>query len=156
MVIIIGAVWRSKRARLARRRHEREIAANEEAEEAAAELRHVQAEEVVSAEMQQEILRQTIESGELRLRSLEAEIRFERGRDAHGGTAREEVVRRDDAQASQAFVDTGSVHDEVIAELYERMQSQEAKAHPVFRTSERIRRREEFTFTEDEGPGGRS
>jgi len=36
---------------LARRRHEREIAANEEAEEAAAELRHVRAEEVVSAEI---------------------------------------------------------------------------------------------------------
>ena len=183
----------------ARREQQREIVASEKV---AAELRHVQAEAVVSAEVQQEILKQTIESGELRLRSLEAELRFERERVAHGGTAREEaalietahalvdagstahpfyrqvitelsdimlgpeVVRRDVAQSSQALDDTGGAntsveeaspfHNEVIAELYERMQSPEAKAHPVFRTSERVRRRAEITFTEDEGLDGRA
>ena len=79
---------------------------------------------------------------------------------------REEAAREEAAQSSQALIDTGSTstlvgearpfYDEVIAELYERMHSPEAKAHPVFRTSERVRRRAEITFTEDQGPDGRA
>ena len=89
---------------VARRGQQREIVASDKA---AAELRHAQAEAVVSAEVQQEILKQTIESGELRLRSLEAELRVERGKGVHEGDAREETVRRDVAQSPQALNDTG-------------------------------------------------
>ena len=42
------------------------------------EMRHVEAEAVVDAEMKQEQLKQTIECGELRLRALEAELRLEK------------------------------------------------------------------------------
>ena len=111
---------------LARRRHQRELAANEEAEVAAAEHRHVMAEEVGSAEMQQETLRQTVEGGEQQLRALEAEVRSVRARNAHGEIVREEASLTEmadalgEAQQAQALVDAGSVCDQIIAELYDR------------------------------------
>ena len=121
---------------VATREQQREEVANERA---AAELRHAQAEAVVSAEMQQEILKQTVESGELRLRSLEEELCSERREAAHGRTAREEATLIEMAhELVDAGLTTRPFYRQVITELSELMPGHQIVRESVAQSSQAI------------------